>query len=380
MPGRYSGGTGLTDGTLEEELDSLDDRLVAIEQGGGGGGPVSSTFVTNASGVAGANVTAALDALAASIATKADAAATTAALATKADDAATTTALAGKVSTPVGVTDGDILVRVGGAWARLPVGGEGQVLQVVGGALVWGDAPAGSSIPNVPFVRGTDATGYTAAPADMPGGDSFSVVVLMRFRDISVSGDIVNYRGGSGGFRMWWDGLLRVEVMTAGGSRTRSWFPPADMMLGNKWFLFGLSYSGGGSSGGTGSALIELKINGRVISGLFTGSTDGAYVAPTGATPTILAGQAGADEATGIDVAGVGYAASMLSTTDAANLFDAAYHAGELVQVGSILDRAWSAKSNTPGATWAGHVGAPTALTRIGGALTSGDETYPLWL
>jgi len=62
-------------------------------------GDYSSSLVTNVSAVAGATVTAALDALNGALATKADAAATATALATKADAAATTTALAAKAAT-----------------------------------------------------------------------------------------------------------------------------------------------------------------------------------------------------------------------------------------------------------------------------------------
>lgn len=237
-----------------------------------------------------------------------------------------------------------------------------------------GGTPSESSIPNVPYLQGVAGSGYTAAPADMPGGDDFAISLLMRISDVSVSGDILNYTDGTGGYRFYFDGMFHWQVMTSSGTREVTFFPPSDYLFVHKWIAVTLSYSGS-----SGSSLIEMKFDGRVISGDFS-AVDGTYTAPTGVTPTILAGQGGADAASGCHLEGVAYSTSSIGTGDAARLFDAFYHAGQVVQVDSVLARAWSTKANTPGATWVGSVGNPTALTRIGGALPTGNETYPLWL
>jgi len=50
---------------------------------------------------------------------------------------ATNVAAAGAVMTPVGVTNGDIIIRSSGAWNRLAIGSTSQVLKVSGGLPVW---------------------------------------------------------------------------------------------------------------------------------------------------------------------------------------------------------------------------------------------------
>lgn len=192
--GRYSGGAGLTDGTLEEELDDLDARVTAVEGGGGGGGPATAAelpFVP-AGTIAANDVQAAVE----EVATDA-AAALAAGLATKADDAATTAALATKVEQPAGLVDGDMLVYVGGAIARAV-------------------EPTGFQSSNL-------ADHYAAAVAGVaPGADDFVAVALCApFTNREGTGNYVVAENvlGSTGWRIYWSyGALLVEAFDGGGA------------------------------------------------------------------------------------------------------------------------------------------------------------------
>lgn len=250
---------------------------------------------------------------------------------------------------------------------------------VAGGAdAVW--TLLGSPIPAVPYVEGLAASGYQALSADMPGGDAFTVSVLVCLENMDSSGDLLNYRDGVGGYRLWYDGQFRFEVVTAGGVRTVSFNPNVpnfgsfSFLFPRKWVMFT-----GRHTGDPGSSLTGLFANGYSVSSLFS-ATSGVYVPPVAGTPNILVGQGGVDPALSTRLEGVAYSTAFLTSTQIATLFDATYHAGQIVQSGGLITRGWSAKSNTPGATWAPSIGAASDLTRIGAALPAGVETYPLWL
>lgn len=70
---------------------------------------------------------------------------------------ASNVAAAGAVMTPGGVSNGDIIIRMAGAWARLAVGSTGQSLQVVGGLPAW---QGSSAAPQFRGLRGFTSTSY----------------------------------------------------------------------------------------------------------------------------------------------------------------------------------------------------------------------------
>lgn len=253
---------------------------------------------------------------------------------------------------------------------------DGEYL-VRSGATIIGAPISGGGMPSVPYVQGATASGYTFTAADVPGANDFTMLFLMSVDIVNTGGDqeIVNYyQAGVGGYRVWYNGNFNVSVVTAGGTRTVTFTPAASFMYPKKWMLISV-----GHTGSVGSSLTEIGANGRVWTGSFS-ATDGTYSAPVTPTPTLLAGQSGASIASGIRLEGVAYCNSFLNNNDMADLFEAAFEAGQITQVGSLITRAWSAKANTPAATWTGHIGAPTALSLIGGALPSGTSSYPLWL
>lgn len=245
-----------------------------------------------------------------------------------------------------------------------------------GSDAVWSAAGGGASvIPTVPYVTGLAASGYEAAAADLPGSDSFTIGGFFCLETTESGGDLINYEDGVGGYRLWFDGsFFRFEIVTAGGVRSVQILVNGGFFFPRKWIHFAVRHTGS-----AGSSLTEMFMNAKLVDGIFD-PTSGVYVPPVGVTPKILVGQAGADPATSTRCEGVFYSTAFLSSAQIATLFDAAYHAGQIVQSGALITRGWSAKSNTPGATWAPSIGVASDLTLIGGALPSGTEDYPLWL
>lgn len=417
MAGRFAGGTGLTDGALEQELDGIGSRLDALEAtppGGAGNAsqlpftPTGTIAATNTQAAVAEVATDAAAALAAGLATKADASALstlegevdtlTTTVAGKADASALAT-LEGEVDAltlvvadkaeadeviaiPAGSADGDILVRVGGVWTRLPVGSNSEVLQVVTGAPAWAPAPASGGPAAISYIEDfATGRGYQH-PDDVFAGQTTGTIVALHMPRRSTESSPLRHLCGTngqfgGGVSLCISGEHYTFRLYANGGSIRtgvSACPPTT----RKWNMVTGRYDGTLAAGA--DLLVRLDINAGQVGGTYAAGVGGAPNA--GVDFFVGARDGGVDSPALYDrIAGVGWVNRYVTDEELAEWYAACVAAGTLVDIpsGGGLGGGWRVTGGAdPGATWAPFAGA-TSLTRVGTALTPGEDTAPNW-
>lgn len=302
------------------------------------------------------------------------------------------------IVTPAGTADGDLLVRVGGAWDTLAAGTESHVLTVVSGAPAWaaasGGGGGGGTGSSIPAIGGPTSAEYLydsrfyslgSDPLAVANG-TFAILVNVRLgaedydnrfyagtRDAllnSATGGGIAF-GTESGFNPVSSGISLVTDL--GNLRWATW---TDRKLVGKWTFFVVTWS---ASGGT--MTVRFYVNGEPVS---EGTVAGNNVAAGGNLCLGTSADGAIATADGLQegwLNGGGYALRALTYEQVGEWSDEVMNAGQMVDIptGGSLTAGWRASSGggAPGATWTPFVGAGT-LTRTGTA-AGADTRRAIW-
>lgn len=297
------------------------------------------------------------------------------------------TDVVGTVMVPSDAAADDLFYWNGTAMVRVVTAGvsDGDVLTFNTGAEPTWEAPTGGGggLPSVQYIRGFATSKGYQHPDDVFSGQTrgtLAAFCMIEENAFSSAGrQIVGTLNNGGGAATAGIGIIvSGNIVTAryfdngSVSRSATGFQPP---IASKWVLICLRYDANGADLG-----LSLWFNGDQVGELFQSGAGGT---PAAGADLFVGGRDGgaADAATVERVQGAGWVNRAVTAGQMAEWYRACVAAGQLVDIpsGGGLSGGWRVSGGVePGATWTAFAGA-TVLTRVGTALTYGEDDYVIY-